>query len=88
MHPREPADAAAEGVAHDTDVRRRAVKRRQALLDGGNDDVLPHRAGLDAGLSVLGVDLDTTHLAHVDENRSVERRVSPRPVARALNDDP
>ena len=71
----EPADAAAERVADDADVRRRAVQRGQALLGGRHDHVLPQRTGLDPGATVLRVDLDGAHLAHVEQQRSVERAV-------------
>ena len=58
MLAREPADAAAERVADDADVRRRAVQRGETVLGGRHDHVLPQRAGLDPGAPVVGVDLD------------------------------
>ena len=87
MLAREPADAAAERVADDADIRRGAVQRREPVLGRGDDDVLPHRARLDAGDPALGVDLDTAQLAHVDQHRAVERSVRRGAVAGPLDDD-
>ncbi len=85
--PCQPADSAAERVADDADVRRRAVQRGQTLLGGRVDHVLPQRSGLDPRATVLRVDLDGAHLAHVEQQRSVERAVHGGTVPRALNDD-
>ena len=54
----EPAQAAAEAVADDADVVRRAGQRGEPVLGGGADDVGPQRAGLGAGAAAVGVDLD------------------------------
>ena len=74
----EPADTAAQRIADDTDVRRRAVERGQAVLDGRVDDVRPDRPGRDTGDARNGVDLDAGHPRRVDEQRAVERARPPR----------
>ena len=48
------------------------MQRREAVLAGGIDDLFPEDAGLDPRAAVLGVDLDAAHLAHVEQQRSVE----------------
>ena len=58
----EPAEAAAERVADDADVGRRAGERGEADLRGGAGDVEPLGAGLDARDAVALVDLDAAHL--------------------------
>jgi WD40 repeat protein len=55
---RVPADAAAERVAGDADVRCRAVQRGEAECGGARHDVRPARAGADARDAPLDVDLD------------------------------
>ena len=69
-----PADAAAEGVADDADVRRRPGERGQPVLGGRGDDVHPQRAGLgprDAGASASIV---TPRIADgLEQDRAVER---------------
>ena len=70
---REPADAAAERVADDADVRRGAVQGGQAGGVGGAGDVLPPGARLDAGAACVDVDLDAAQVAHVDQERPGER---------------
>ena len=88
MLAREPADAAAERVADDADVRGRAVEGRETVLGGRDDHVLPHRAGFDPGAPAVGVDLDAAQLAHVQEEGAVERTMRRRAVTGALDDDP
>src|SRR5205085_10641211 len=46
----EPAQAASQRVAGHADVRGGSVQHGEAVLRGGMDDVLPDRAGADAGL--------------------------------------
>ena len=58
----EPAEAAAERVADDADVGRRAGQRGEAVLGGGLGDLDPQRAGRAAGDARLGVDLDAAQL--------------------------
>ena len=81
---REPAEAAAEGVADDADVRRGAGEAREAVLGRGEGDLLPQHAGLGArGLGVR-VDLEPAHAARADENRVVEALERAGEVAGAL----
>ena len=64
----EPAHAAAERVADDADVGRRAVQGDEAVLGRGADDLLPEHARADARLARLGVDLDAAELVRADQD--------------------
>ena len=64
----EPAHAASERVARDADVRRGAVQDSEAVLGRGGHDVVPDRAGADADLLGLDVDLDVAQLVHAHED--------------------
>ena len=85
--PGKPADAAAERVADDPDVLRRAVERGEAVLDGGVDDVDPDRPRRDGRHPGARVDLDAGHPGGVDQKGAVEE-VVPGAVAGALHGDP
>ena len=74
VHAGQPADAAAERVADDADVRGRAVQRGEAVLGRPGTTTSSQSAPASTpGPAVLGVDLDAAHLAHVEQERPVER---------------
>ena len=75
-----PADAAAERVAGDADVGRRAVQRREAELGGARRRRRSHFApGADARDAALGVDLDAAQLVGLDAgSRRPARRAARR----------
>ena len=68
-----PADAAAERVARDADVGRRAVQRGEAELRGARHDVLPLRPRADARDAPLDVDLDAAQLVGAEQDHVVHR---------------
>ena len=72
---RQPADAAAEGVAHDAHVGRGAMQRGEAGALELGVDVHPARAGQGARPASLDVDLHADHRGRLDEDRVLERRV-------------
>ena len=74
----QPAQAAAQAVADDADVVRRAGQRGEPVLGGGADDVGPQRAGLGAGAAAVGVDLDDAHAVRLDEDGVVQGRLGER----------
>jgi hypothetical protein len=82
--PGQPADAAAEGVAHDADIGRRARERGETVLRGRVGDVAPQHARLDARPLRDGVDLDPAHSLGLEQHRMGERAERMRVVARAL----
>jgi hypothetical protein len=84
---REPAQAAAERVADDADVGRRAGQRGEAVLGGGAGDLGPERAGRDAGTTAGGVDRDALHARGLDEDRVLEGGERGGVVAGALGGD-
>ena len=69
---RQPADAAAERVPGDPDVRRRAVQRGEAVRREPPDDALPLGAGADAHALGAGVDSDLLEPADVQQQRVLE----------------
>ncbi len=85
--PGEEAQAAAERVPDDADVRGRAVQRREAVLRGGVDDGLPEDSGLHARASRDRVDLDAVHLRRAQQHRILERALRARVVGAALDGD-
>ncbi len=83
----EEAQPSTERVADDPDVRRGAGERRQPVLRGRLDDVLPQRAGLDAGDSRLRVDQHALHALRLQEQRSLQGAQRRGPVTGALRRD-
>jgi hypothetical protein len=83
----EPAQPAAERVAHDAHVRGGAREREQAVRRGRLGDLEPQGAGLDPGDLRGGIDLDAAHLLCREEDRVVERRDRRGVVAGALGRD-
>jgi hypothetical protein len=83
----EPRQAAADGVAHDADVRRGARQREQAVRRGRLGHLDPQRPGRDARDLRLDVDLDAAHALRGDQDRVLERRQGDAVVARALRGD-
>ena len=81
----ERAHAAAEGVADDADVGRRAAQPGEPVVGGGLEDPLPLHAGLDAGDAALGVDGEALHPAGGDHQRA--GGVADRPVPGGLDGD-
>ncbi len=65
---RQPAHAAAERVAGDADVGRRAVQGDEAVLGRGVDDLFPDHARADARLLCLDVDLDVAQRVHANQD--------------------
>jgi hypothetical protein len=82
-----PADAAAERVAGDAYVRRRAVQRGESEIRRLRDHVAPLRAGTDAGDAALDVELDALHRIGLDEDDVVQRAKRLGVVTRALGGD-
>jgi hypothetical protein len=72
---RQPADAAAEGVAGHADVGRRARQRREAERRCGRDHPAPPRARADGRDLPVGVDEDLGHRGGVEEQVAVSGRV-------------
>ena len=79
-----PAHSAAERVAGDADVGRRAMQRGQAHLRGARHDVPPLRAATHAGALPLTIDLDVVERVGLHEDRVFERPERPGVVACAL----
>ena len=79
----EPAEAAAERVADDADVRRGAGERREPVGGGGQRDVDPQRAGRARGRAARRVDPDAAHARGADQDLALEvapARPAPWPV--------
>ena len=68
-----PAEAAAEPVAGDRDVRRRAVQDGEAQLGRARDDLLPLDARADAGAEGDGVELDGVEPVGLEQDDVLER---------------
>jgi hypothetical protein len=83
----DPAEAAAERVAHDPDVRRRAERRHEAGALELRGDVEPHHAGLGAEGAAVDVDVDAPHLVQLHEHGPVERAERSSVVTGALRRD-
>ena len=84
-----PADAAAERVADDADVRRRAVQRRQAELGGARRRRRPSRARRGRGRAAArGVDLDALERVGLQQDGVLEVAERAGVVAGALRGDP
>ena len=83
-----PADAAAEGVAGDADVRGRAVQGGQAQRRGLGDDVAPAGAGADPRAARAGVDLDPVQARGLDQDRLLQGAERLGAVAAALRRHP
>ncbi len=71
--PPEPADAAAERVTDDADVRRRTGERCKPMLRGCLADFLPQDSGFDARDAPFGIDLHPAHPLGLDEDGVCER---------------
>ena len=84
----QPADAAAERVADDADVRRGAVQAARPCSDRRGVDVLPERRRADAHAARLGVDGEPGQRRRVEEQRPLQRAERRRVVARGLGRDP
>ncbi len=84
----EEAQSAAERVAGDTDVRRRAGKRRQPVLGRGLDDLAPERSAVDTREPRVGVDTNAAHPPGPKQQRAGERADARTAVPRPLNRDP
>jgi len=69
---RAPAQAAAERVADDADVGRRAGERGEAVLGSRLDELDPDRAGGDTGNAPLRIDRDAAQLMQLDEHGAGE----------------
>jgi hypothetical protein len=70
---RVPAEAAAERVAGDADVRGRPVQRGEAVLGRDRDDVAPLCAGAHPRDAALDVDLYALQRVGLDEDDVVQR---------------
>ena len=68
----QPAHAAAERVAGDPDVRRRAVQARQTVSGEPRRDAIPLDARADADALGAGVDADLLERADVQQQRVLE----------------
>ncbi len=82
-----PADAAAERVAGDADVRRRAVERGEAELGRPRHDLLPLGARPHPRDAPLGVDHDAAEAVGAQQDHVVHRPERLGVVARALRRD-
>ena len=71
--PPEPAQAAAEGVAGDADVRRGAGQKAEPVLLRGGAQVHRQDPGADPGGAPLRVDLDPAQALGLDHDRALER---------------
>ena len=82
-----PAEAAAERVADDADVRGGAVQRGDAEVGRARHDLLPLGAGAHAGGEALGVELDALELVGPQQDGVAEIAERRRVVAGALRGD-
>jgi hypothetical protein len=86
--PPEPADAAAERVTDDSDVRRRTGERCQTMLGGCLADFLPQDSGFHAPDAPFGIDLHPAHPLGLDEDGVCERPHRAGGVPGALRSNP